>query len=78
VYVADTYNHRVREVLLNGTIITIAMNGTEDTNSDEKVRLELTRYIGVSLHEEMYIANSGYHVSSALGIRPEFCECHGG
>ena len=35
IFIADTYNHRVRKVLRNGQIVTICGTGTDGYNGDD-------------------------------------------
>ena len=59
VFIADTHNHRVRKVLRNGQIVTIAGNGTEGTNGDGQLATNAQLYyptsVVVSSLDQVYI-----------------------
>ena len=49
VFIADTFNHRVRKVLRNGQIVTIAGTGTEGYNGDDQLATNTQLYLPVSV-----------------------------
>ncbi|EFC36192.1 predicted protein [Naegleria gruberi] len=65
VYIADYQNNRIRKILENGNIITIAGNGQQGYNGDNglavNAQLASPSSVCVSLKNEVYIADSGNH-----------------
>lgn len=65
VYVADTYNHRVRRVSTTGTITTVAGNGTSGFSGDggaaTSAQLRFPEGVWVDPTGNLYIADSGNH-----------------
>jgi sugar lactone lactonase YvrE len=64
-YIADTGNHRVRAVGTDGTITTVAGNGTPgydgDGGSALTASLDSPRGLFVDIQDDLYIADSGNH-----------------
>ncbi|KAG2374647.1 hypothetical protein C9374_010666 [Naegleria lovaniensis] len=62
VYIADTSNHRIRKIMKNGMITTIAGNGTRGYNGDNQLATNAQLYrphsVFVSSNNEVYIADS--------------------
>ena len=60
IYIADTYNHRVRKVLWNGQIVTIAGNGIQGYDGDGRLateaRLNNPSSVIVSSSNQVYIS----------------------
>ncbi|KAG2374619.1 hypothetical protein C9374_010638 [Naegleria lovaniensis] len=65
VYIADTLNHRIRKIMKNGMITTIAGNGTPGYNGDNQLgtnaQLNYPESVFVSSNNEVYIADRGNH-----------------
>ncbi|KAG2374042.1 hypothetical protein C9374_011121 [Naegleria lovaniensis] len=65
IYVADSSNNRIRKILTNGTITTIAGNGTGGYNGDNQLatnaRLNFPCGVFVSSNDEVYIADTHNH-----------------
>ncbi|KAG2374607.1 hypothetical protein C9374_010626 [Naegleria lovaniensis] len=65
VYIADTANHRIRKIMKNGMITTIAGNGTEGYNGDNQLatnaQLSFPESVFVSSNDEVYIADTDNH-----------------
>ena len=63
VYIADTYNYRIRKIFTNGTIVTIAGNGTFGYGGDGGLATRATfrnpTGVAVSQSGEVYIADYG-------------------
>ncbi|KAG2375018.1 hypothetical protein C9374_010392 [Naegleria lovaniensis] len=61
VYIADTSNHRIRKIMKNGMITTIAGNGIEGYNGDNQLatnaQLKEPYSVFVLSNDEVYIAN---------------------
>ncbi|MBI3182150.1 MAG: hypothetical protein HYZ28_08390 [Myxococcales bacterium] len=64
-YIADSYNHRVRVVTPNGQIRTVAGDGTfgffGDSGPAPKARLNLPTGVAVDKDANLYIADQGNH-----------------
>ena len=64
-YIADTYNHRIRKVDATGTITTIAGTGERDFSGDEGPAVEAELYdpygVAVDSAGNLYIADTGNH-----------------
>ncbi|KAG2374636.1 hypothetical protein C9374_010655 [Naegleria lovaniensis] len=62
VYIADPANHRIRKIMKNGMITTIAGNGTEGYNGDNQLATNAQLYrpssVFVSSNDEVYIADN--------------------
>jgi len=73
IYIADASNHRVRKVLLNGQIVTIAGTGEAGYNGDDQpatlAKLNFPTSVVVSSRNEVYIAEH-----SGNSIRKIDCE----
>lgn len=65
VYIADTYNHRIRRVSTAGTITTVAGNGTSGFSGDggpaTSSRLRFPEGVWVDTTGALYIADTGNH-----------------
>jgi len=65
IYVADTYNHRIRRIASDGTITTIAGNGTQGHSGDggPATAGSLNKPMGVAVDSSgnLYIADTGNH-----------------
>ncbi|KAG2377438.1 hypothetical protein C9374_009349 [Naegleria lovaniensis] len=65
IYIADTFNHRIRKILSNGMITTIAGNGTQGYNGDNQLatnaQLNHPSSVFVSSNNEIYIADTLNH-----------------
>jgi len=63
VFIVDNGNHRVRKLLRNGQIVTIAGNGTAGYNGDGQLATCSQLYypvgIVVSLSDQVYISDKG-------------------
>ncbi|EFC47557.1 predicted protein [Naegleria gruberi] len=63
VYIADCFNNRIRKILENGTIVTIAGNGTKGSSGDNglatNAQLNRPYSVFVSSNNEVYIADQG-------------------
>ncbi|EFC35195.1 predicted protein [Naegleria gruberi] len=71
VYMADIQNHRVRKILKDGTIVTIAGTGEEGFSGDDDpaINAQLSHPCGVfvSLTNEVYISDFGnYRIRKIL------------
>ena len=64
-YIADSRNHRIRRVGLDGIITTVAGNGTEGYSGDDgraiDAQLNVPCSVAVSLDGSLYIADTGNH-----------------
>ncbi|KAL9647058.1 hypothetical protein ABK040_016533 [Willaertia magna] len=63
-YIADSSNHKIRKILNNGTIVTIAGRGIQGFSGDEGLAIDaaLSNPTGVFVYQnEVYIADSGNH-----------------
>jgi YD repeat-containing protein len=64
-YIADTDNHRIRRVGPDGTIVTVAGNGTPGFGGDNgpaaRVQLHTPAGVAVSPSGRLYIADAGNH-----------------
>lgn len=71
VYVADTFNNRIRRIKPNGTITTVAGNGRAKYNGDRiratRASLSLPHDVTVSRTGVVYIADSGHHRIRRVG-----------
>jgi uncharacterized protein (TIGR03437 family) len=65
IYIADTYNHRLREVMLSGSISTFAGTGTGGQGLDgllpAQTQLRGPRGACIGLHGTIYIADTSNH-----------------
>ncbi|KAG2374644.1 hypothetical protein C9374_010663 [Naegleria lovaniensis] len=65
VYIADRGNHRIRKIMKNGMITTIAGNGTPGYNGDNQLatnaQLKHPTSVFVSSNDEVYIADTVNH-----------------
>ncbi|EFC35906.1 predicted protein [Naegleria gruberi] len=65
IYIADYDNHRIRKILENGNIVTIAGKGTAGFSGDNglatKEKLNFPRCVFVSSNNEVYIADQINH-----------------
>ncbi len=64
-FIADTYNHRIRRVSTTGTITTVAGNGTSGFSGDggaaTSAQLRFPEGVWVDTTGNLYIADSGNH-----------------
>ena len=71
IYVADTFNNRVRRIAPNGRITTVAGNGRARYNGDgipaTKASLKLPHDVIVDRHGVLYIADSQHHRIRRVG-----------
>ena len=59
IYIVDTFNHRVRKVLRNGQIVTIAGNGIRGYNGDDRLATDAQLFYPhsvVSSSDQVYIS----------------------
>ncbi|KAG2377430.1 hypothetical protein C9374_009341 [Naegleria lovaniensis] len=65
IFIADYYNHRIRKILTNGMITTIAGNGTQGYNGDNQLaknaQLNFPISVFVSSNNEIFIADTSNH-----------------
>ncbi|KAG2394181.1 hypothetical protein C9374_003945 [Naegleria lovaniensis] len=65
IYIADCFNNRVRKIMTNGMITTIAGNGTRGYNGDNQLatnaELAFPSSVFISSNNEVYIADSLNH-----------------
>jgi hypothetical protein len=63
IYIADSFNQRIRKVFINGTIITLAGNGQDRYSGDggpaKNAKFSTPSDVIVSISEEVYIADKG-------------------
>ena len=72
IYVADTFNHRIRRIDTDGTITTIAGTGSETYNGDgiaaTSASLSMPHDVTVSRRGVVFIADSGHHRIRRVGL----------
>jgi sugar lactone lactonase YvrE len=65
VYVADTFNHRIRKISPDGTITTVAGDGTTTYDGDNQPATDASLYwphdLAVDAEGVLYIADSNHH-----------------
>ena len=65
IYIADTYNNRVRKIAPDGTMSTVAGNGSQDYNGDNipatSAGLAWPHDVFVDANNTLYIADSDHH-----------------
>ena len=66
IFVADTYNHRVRKILRNGQIVTIAGNGIRGFSGDGQLATEAQisspTCVVVSSSDQVYISYANHRI----------------
>ena len=68
VYIADTYNHRIRKILQNGNLTTIVGLGSSGFNGDyllsNETKLNYPQSIAFDSNGNMYIAGKLFFVNN--------------
>jgi hypothetical protein len=61
IYVADTYNHSIREITVSGTVITIAGNGSAGFNEGKGTEAKFNSPRGIAIDQlgNLYVADRG-------------------
>jgi trimeric autotransporter adhesin len=72
IFVADTFNHRVRKIGTDGTITTVAGDGTTAFDGDNQLATEASLYwphdVTVDSDGVLYIADSNHHRVRRVGL----------
>jgi YD repeat-containing protein len=70
VYVADTDNHAIRRITTDGTVTTLAGNGTAGFQNGQgtQARFNSPRGVAVDTSGNLYVADSGNHAVRAISL----------
>jgi sugar lactone lactonase YvrE len=72
IYLTDTYNHRIRRIAPDGTITTVAGNGSAAYNGDDRPAVEASlkwpHDVTVDERGILYIADSAHHRIRKVGM----------